>query len=1101
MAVEYDRLVAVFETDTSRSLRPVQQLDTATGKYETTVTKTGKSLDRLTSSTGKQSTAASSASQNVTKMSSAVTKLDDEQKKLGKDTDENTKKLGLMGRAANTLNSGLAMISGRSGGMTGGGLIPGLANISSIIRGIPQIGQLAGAIVRPLTDAAEEGVRLNFTLEAAEIGFSQVAGSADKAHQHVQNLLKFGAASPFRFEGLLEASRLMTAMGFEIDEQIPKLKVWGAAIASSGELSADSVHRVVLAFGQMRMAGRVNAQDMLQLTNANIPGWELLARSIGKTVAETRKMAEAGKLNGKVAVEAMTAMMAADPRYKGMLDRLQSTGFGRLSAAQDLLQIAGGVATKGLADNVSKTLEDVLSKQDLVGTIAAQLNTAITPASALIETAIRTTLSGGIISGISDGISAGKAAVTKVMMDFAGDSIIGTVKDVLGMHSPSTVFIAMGEQSALSYRDGFVGVMGQVSNQLAASVGDIFDQIDGVMQSKGRHFINPQERSRANLDRLTQREPGFMEKLIAGSRARGMNPDHLLNVMAVETSGTFSPSIKNPNSSASGLIQFMDSTAKQLGTTTAAIRAMSATQQLDLVFKYFDQYIRRYGALDTQGKVYAAVGAGRVASDDEGVVMRRGDAGYMGNRATWDRNLDGIIRQGEMAIAAFNKLGAGVNFTVNNVPVSTTNPVPVVLASTTSGRALLEGAGYDKRVLDFLYGTGGGQKREPTMDDLFKPSRPSGPAIVNVPIGQPDLIPTMSAAARMMDASMLRLRPLLPLIVEDTKELAADMSDANRTTAEWYKRMTSMGGAIQQLGQYMDGVKTLGDLMTDEFVSIPDKFGDAMADAMQKSDGTVRGFLSALRQNVLSTFQQIAADVVKNQMTKAAGSLLQGLLGTEVHDAKTGDATGEIKGGSSIFRSILGIFGIKAGGAAGDKTGQSAAVATNTASTDRNTLALDRNTMAQNIGGAGVAGAVTGGKSGGGFWSTVLNTVIGGVLGGVSIGGGGTRNLGGGSTYTPGGTGATRPRFAVKHATGGFVRAGSSVVVGDSPFGAPNPELFTPAQDGQITPSGKGEEMHLHVHNHFHTQNGRVPQESMEQAAMRTVGAVDRYHKRRGSQF
>src|SRR4051812_16922228 len=36
-----------------------------------------------------------------------------------------------------------------------GGFLPGLAQISQVIQGIPQIGHLAGALVSPLTDAAE----------------------------------------------------------------------------------------------------------------------------------------------------------------------------------------------------------------------------------------------------------------------------------------------------------------------------------------------------------------------------------------------------------------------------------------------------------------------------------------------------------------------------------------------------------------------------------------------------------------------------------------------------------------------------------------------------------------------------------------------------------------------------------------------------------------------------------------------------------------------------------------------------------------------------------------------------------------------------------
>lgn len=61
---------------------------------------------------------------------------------------------------------------------------------------------------------------------------------------------------------------------------------------------------------------------------------------------------------------------------------------------------------------------------------------------------------------------------------------------------------------------------------------------------------------------------------------------------------------KNPNSSATGLIQFMHDTAISLGTTTDKLRAMSNVQQLDYVYKYLKPFIGHY---KTVSDVYLAV--------------------------------------------------------------------------------------------------------------------------------------------------------------------------------------------------------------------------------------------------------------------------------------------------------------------------------------------------------------------------------------------------------------------------------------------------------------------------------------------------------------
>jgi hypothetical protein len=63
--------------------------------------------------------------------------------------------------------------------------------------------------------------------------------------------------------------------------------------------------------------------------------------------------------------------------------------------------------------------------------------------------------------------------------------------------------------------------------------------------------------------------------------------------IAFETARTFRADIQNPKSKATGLIQFMPSTAKSLGTTIAALKRMTRNEQLDYVEAYFLPYVGR----------------------------------------------------------------------------------------------------------------------------------------------------------------------------------------------------------------------------------------------------------------------------------------------------------------------------------------------------------------------------------------------------------------------------------------------------------------------------------------------------------------------------
>lgn len=87
-------------------------------------------------------------------------------------------------------------------------------------------------------------------------------------------------------------------------------------------------------------------------------------------------------------------------------------------------------------------------------------------------------------------------------------------------------------------------------------------------------------------------EPGFKDHVIDLAGELGCDPSHLMAAMAFETGETFSPSIRNKLSGATGLIQFMPATAKGLGTTTADLAQMSAVAQLAFVRKHFLLFAR-----------------------------------------------------------------------------------------------------------------------------------------------------------------------------------------------------------------------------------------------------------------------------------------------------------------------------------------------------------------------------------------------------------------------------------------------------------------------------------------------------------------------------
>jgi len=82
----------------------------------------------------------------------------------------------------------------------------------------------------------------------------------------------------------------------------------------------------------------------------------------------------------------------------------------------------------------------------------------------------------------------------------------------------------------------------------------------------------------------------FIKRVKEVGKELDVEPDWLMMIMKAESG--FNPSVKSDYGTASGLIQFTEAAAGGLGTSTAAIRQMPATKQLDYILKYYQYWLK-----------------------------------------------------------------------------------------------------------------------------------------------------------------------------------------------------------------------------------------------------------------------------------------------------------------------------------------------------------------------------------------------------------------------------------------------------------------------------------------------------------------------------
>ena len=153
--------------------------------------------------------------------------------------------------------------------------------------------------------------------------------------------------------------------------------------------------------------------------------------------------------------------------------------------------------------------------------------------------------------------------------------------------------------------------------------------------------------------------PTFKDRLFWLCDELDINPDYLMACMAFESAETFRPDIKNAaGSGATGLIQFMPSTALGLGTTVAKLAAMTAEDQLNFVYKYFRPY---KGRLQTLEDTYMAILLPSQVGKELSSVLFSGGVAYRQN-AGLDSNRDGRVTKAEASAKVREKLEKGEQY-------------------------------------------------------------------------------------------------------------------------------------------------------------------------------------------------------------------------------------------------------------------------------------------------------------------------------------------------------------------------------------------------------------------------------------------------------
>jgi tape measure domain-containing protein len=227
------------------------------------------------------------------------------------------------------------------------------------------------------------GLKSAAAMEQTQISFAALMGSAQAGQKIFDELQAFAAATPFEFADLTGvAQRFFTyagSTGIAKENVVEFLTVLGnvSSILGSG---AFGMQRVALAMAQITSAGRLQGDELLQISDA-LPGFNArlaIANYLGISLAEMVKLQEKGLIDADTALRGLLDGMRKFPGAAGAMEKQAGTLLGVFSTFKDVMSQTLVAAFAPVIPEIKASLLEVTPVlQDALKTMAPVLGTLL----------------------------------------------------------------------------------------------------------------------------------------------------------------------------------------------------------------------------------------------------------------------------------------------------------------------------------------------------------------------------------------------------------------------------------------------------------------------------------------------------------------------------------------------------------------------------------------------------------------------------------------------------------------------------------------------------------------------------------------------------
>lgn len=225
-------------------------------------------------------------------------------------------------------------------------------DLGTIIKGGLAVAGINSA-VQALKDFTSEAIRSAAEFQKNQIAFKTFIGSGEQANKVLRELVQLAIKTPFTSEETINAARVLAAYGFSATQLVPIVQRLGNIAAGT----TIPLSQIGLVFGQIKAAGKLMGQDLLQLVNAGFNPLQEISERTGESMANLRKRMGEGKISFEEVQASIIRATESGGRFYELNQQLAETTAGKLDQLKEKWQLFTRETGTALEPFTKKVLE------------------------------------------------------------------------------------------------------------------------------------------------------------------------------------------------------------------------------------------------------------------------------------------------------------------------------------------------------------------------------------------------------------------------------------------------------------------------------------------------------------------------------------------------------------------------------------------------------------------------------------------------------------------------------------------------------------------------------------------------------------------------